>query len=328
VALDDPVAEVRQVEDVIGCLGPGRDRVGKLHDLGRRARLLDPVTELRRGLLQPCFAFRGGGLSPFHRGAPQLDGSKLLPADGNVSLQLADPLLARTEVEGEGGELGVPLVELGRAVTEHLLDGAAESAGLFLTALEILDRHLKSLGLLLELAAPLDDECLDRLLVLGVGEERLQPVPDPVVRSLAARPVLPLTIVSMVSLHAVASVEIGAGGRSSSAVEFGTGPPAPCTSTGAQPLLPRKGDADAAGLAKDRAMDTIGARHLQARLRAGVRVGTRIVLERDDAGSGLCAGDRGVVNEITLEGVVVDWDKGFRLVIDPVTMPYSALAAA
>jgi hypothetical protein len=75
-------------------------------------------------------------------------------------------------------------------------------------------------------------------------------------------------------------------------------------------------------------MDTIGARHLQARLRAGVRVGTRIVLERDDADSGLCAGDRGVVNEITLEGVVVDWDKGFRLVIDPVTMPYSALAAA
>ena len=75
-------------------------------------------------------------------------------------------------------------------------------------------------------------------------------------------------------------------------------------------------------------MDTSGARHLAARLRAGVSVGTTIVLDADDAASGLVAGDRGMVDEITLEGVVVEWDRGFRLSIDPQAMPYHALAAA
>ena len=75
-------------------------------------------------------------------------------------------------------------------------------------------------------------------------------------------------------------------------------------------------------------MDTLGARHLSARLRAGVRVGTAIALDRDDAESGLCAGDRGIVKEITLDGVVIEWDKGFSLHIDPQAMPYHALAAA
>ena len=54
----------------------------------------------------------------------------------------------------------------------------------------------------------------------------------------------------------------------------------------------------------------------------------RIVLDTDDAGSGLIAGDRGVVDEITPDGVVVEWDRGFRLSIDPQTTPYHALAAA
>ena len=75
-------------------------------------------------------------------------------------------------------------------------------------------------------------------------------------------------------------------------------------------------------------MDSIGARHLAARLRAGVRVGTTIVLDTDDPRSGLVAGDSGVVDEITLDGVVVEWDRGFRLSIDPQTMPYHALVAA
>ena len=75
-------------------------------------------------------------------------------------------------------------------------------------------------------------------------------------------------------------------------------------------------------------MDTIGARHLAARLRAGVRVGTTIVLDGDDEQSGLIAGDRGVVDDITPEGVVVVWERGFRLSIDPQAMPYHALEAA
>ena len=80
-------------------------------------------------------------------------------------------------------------------------------------------------------------------------------------------------------------------------------------------------------LIHDGEMDTIGARHLAARLRAGVRVGTTIELESDDPESGLVAGDRGVVDEITPDGVVVEWERGFRLMIDPQSMPYHALAA-
>jgi hypothetical protein len=52
------------------------------------------------------------------------------------------------------------------------------------------------------------------------------------------------------------------------------------------------------------------------------------VLDTDDVRSGLIAGDRGVVDEITPDGVVVEWDRGFRLTIDPQTMQYHALAAA
>jgi len=74
-------------------------------------------------------------------------------------------------------------------------------------------------------------------------------------------------------------------------------------------------------------MDSTGARHLAARLRAGVSVGTMIVLDRDDTESGLRAGDRGVVSEITLDGVVVEWDRGFSLSVDPQAMPYHSLAA-
>ena len=75
-------------------------------------------------------------------------------------------------------------------------------------------------------------------------------------------------------------------------------------------------------------MDSFGARHLAARLRAGVSVGTRIVLDADDTESGLVAGDRGIVDAITPEGVVVEWDRGFRLSIDPRATRYHALEAA
>ena len=53
-----------------------------------------------------------------------------------------------------------------------------------------------------------------------------------------------------------------------------------------------------------------------------------IVLDRDDTESGLCAGDRGLVSEITPDGVVVEWDRGFSLSVDPQAMPYHSLAAA
>jgi hypothetical protein len=90
----------------------------------------------------------------------------------------------------------------------------------------------------------------------------------------------------------------------------------------------RSGDAPTTDHVDDPAVDTIGARYLAARLRAGVAVGTTIVLEQGSTESGLEAGDRGVVEEITLDGVVVEWERGFSLRIDPEHMPYRALAAA
>ena len=76
-------------------------------------------------------------------------------------------------------------------------------------------------------------------------------------------------------------------------------------------------------------MDTQGARLLAARIRAGVSVGARIELvEAPHDDSGLCAGDRGVVDQIDDRGrVVVTWDRGFVTEIDPGSTPILTLAA-
>jgi hypothetical protein len=76
-------------------------------------------------------------------------------------------------------------------------------------------------------------------------------------------------------------------------------------------------------------MDPLGARLLAARIRAGVSVGTRIELVHDaDNASGLCAGDRGVVDEIDERGLVrVIWDRGDVVAIDPERTPFRPLAA-
>ena len=77
------------------------------------------------------------------------------------------------------------------------------------------------------------------------------------------------------------------------------------------------------------AMDANGARLLAARIRAGVAIGSRIELVAapgDD--SGLCAGDRGVVDQIDERGqVYVSWDRGFASAIDPESTPIQPLAA-
>jgi hypothetical protein len=77
-------------------------------------------------------------------------------------------------------------------------------------------------------------------------------------------------------------------------------------------------------------MDPLGARLLAARIRAGVAIGTRIELVVDDADgtSGLCAGDRGVVDDIGAGGLVrVIWDRGIVAEIDPERTQFRSLAA-
>ncbi len=76
-------------------------------------------------------------------------------------------------------------------------------------------------------------------------------------------------------------------------------------------------------------MDANGARLLAARIRAGVAIGARIELVKDASDdSGLCAGDRGVVDQIDERGYVfVSWDRGFASEIDPESTPIHQLAA-
>lgn len=76
-------------------------------------------------------------------------------------------------------------------------------------------------------------------------------------------------------------------------------------------------------------MDANGARLLALRIRAGVRVGTTIeIVSIPDAALGLGAGDRGVVREITDSGaIVVAWERGFSLELDPDAFTYRPLAA-
>jgi len=66
-----------------------------------------------------------------------------------------------------------------------------------------------------------------------------------------------------------------------------------------------------------------------ARIRAGVRIGARIELVSvGDASSGLTVGDCGVVREISEDGaVVVAWDRGFALRIDPDVCRYRVAVA-
>lgn len=73
-------------------------------------------------------------------------------------------------------------------------------------------------------------------------------------------------------------------------------------------------------------VDAEGALQLAARIRAGVRIGTVIEVLEDTSGGGLLPGDRGVVRAISPEGVVVDFERGFNLRIDPDLTHYRTAA--
>jgi hypothetical protein len=75
-------------------------------------------------------------------------------------------------------------------------------------------------------------------------------------------------------------------------------------------------------------MDANGARLLAARIRAGVRIGSTIELQRDVPSEGLHAGDRGVVCDIAPSGaLVVSWESGATLELDPDEAEFRKLAA-
>jgi hypothetical protein len=74
-------------------------------------------------------------------------------------------------------------------------------------------------------------------------------------------------------------------------------------------------------------MDAKAAQLLAARIRAGVPIGSTIELV-DDFGDDLRAGDRGVVRDINIDGVIlVQWESGFTSEIDPDEASFRKLAA-
>jgi hypothetical protein len=76
-------------------------------------------------------------------------------------------------------------------------------------------------------------------------------------------------------------------------------------------------------------MDVQGARLLAARIRAGVRIGSHIEFTGTaESHERLRPGDRGLVQDIAETGdILVKWDRGFVIVIDPDTTPFQPLAA-
>jgi hypothetical protein len=74
-------------------------------------------------------------------------------------------------------------------------------------------------------------------------------------------------------------------------------------------------------------MDAKAAQLLAARIRAGVPIGSTIELV-DDFGDDLRAGDRGIVRDINIDGViVVRWESGLTSELDPDEASFRKLAA-
>ena len=74
-------------------------------------------------------------------------------------------------------------------------------------------------------------------------------------------------------------------------------------------------------------MDANAAKLLAARIRAGVPIGSTIELVAD-VDDDLRAGDRGVVHDIDIDGVImVRWEGGFTSQIDPDAASFRKLAA-
>jgi hypothetical protein len=75
-------------------------------------------------------------------------------------------------------------------------------------------------------------------------------------------------------------------------------------------------------------MDANGARQLAARIRWGVSVGMTVELLDSGGDARLTIGDRGIVEGIDDQGlVVVRWERGFTLEIDPDRTSVRPLAA-
>ena len=133
-------------------------------------------------------------LAALERRTAKLDRAELAATFGLLPLGGGQRILTATELCGERVQVRVTLVQLRRAVAQHLLHRGAQLACPLLATLQVGDCRGELLGAQLELASALGDQLLDRGLGRrpGVRKERPQTMPDAVLGLAAARPVLPV----------------------------------------------------------------------------------------------------------------------------------------
>ena len=261
----------------------------------------------------PLLVLGDGPFALLDRFALQLHRSELAPPARELDLPGAKPLLPSRHVSESVRELRLAQVEVARADTEDSLDRRARVAQEELAPLEIGDGLTQQRDLLFEPLPASEEQSLELLLGCRCLSHSS--------RSVAAS----LTYLT---------VAVAAAGRPVLSRRFRSGPPAHCTFVGgrispAAEIFLRK-RVKLCGVETDNpVMDPTGARLLAARIKAGVAVGTRIELVADaDGPSGLCAGDRGVVDDINERGFVrVIWDRGMVVDIDPDHTQFRPLAA-
>jgi len=288
--------------------------------------------------LRCAFVLRGSGLAleelllpggehplaALYRSALELHCSELFAARSEVFLRRGKRGLALGQLPKVVRELGLASLELGGAKAQHALDGGARVAKELLAPLELLDGFAQTLCVSVELAPPLGEHGLQSLLGIGaLCEHALHE---------AASARLHCSVGFGVRHRFGWTVVLDAG-ESILSRRVWSDPPASRDFADAETSPPGDvvpGRLKPAGYETDtRLMDTQGARLLAARLRAGVAIGARIELVEAPADdSGLCAGDRGIVDGIDEDGrVVVSWDRGFASEIDPNATPITTLAA-
>ena len=286
----------------------------------RRRTLVQGRFELRKLL----FSGSDRAFAAFDRRSLELDRSELLPSSGQLLFRPGELGLALRELADEARQLGLPGLELGGSEAEHPLDGRSRITEELLASLELCDRLVEPRGVLLELAATVSEQLLEAVLGARAGREHAPDEP-------AARLVVGALVFG--ARHSSVSVARCDAGEPILSRRVRNDPPArrmfvdrsvsPARVTRTRRVKPWHLETDIPR------MDAQGARLLAARIRAGVAIGARVELVEaplDD--SGLCAGDRGIVDQIDEHGhVFVTWDRGFATEIDPGHTPITTLAA-
>jgi hypothetical protein len=308
----------------------GARREGQAHRCvcTRRGLLGREVESLLLGC-RPLLARLDRALSLLHRKALQLDRAELAPTMGEILLLLPEPGLSLGEVTDEASDVGLACVEIVRSEAEQSLHRGTGVGQELLAPLQIRERLLEPSCPLLELPAMRLDDAAQALLRRRLAAPEAADDPAEPARFGMARDVSLVLALRASHVRAPVTCDRWAVPKPSNS-ERPTGfwrvlrvMPLSC-----REVLPRRVK-DTAREADRAAMDANGARLLAARIRAGVSVGSRIELTGDvDCEQGLRAGDRGVVNAIGEHGlIVVQWDRGFSLEIDPDATPFQRLAA-